>query len=381
MSLALAFALLSAALAPAQDAPAYQPQGQDERGLWMQMDEEERRIRASNFVIRDAALNEYVRGVLCRTVGPRCREVRLYLMRTPYFNAAMAPNGMMHVWSGLFLRVRDEAQLAAVLDHEFTHYEEQHSLKIFRDIKNKTSTFSFLSVPLAIFTGGLGATAAQAALFASITGFSRDQELAADAGSVRMLAAAGYDPAAASRVWRQIREERDATAAMRRHKPRGEDAIFGSHPTTAERMATLAQLAQAQARPGAIDLGRERYRAALAPHWASFVDDQIKLNDFGGTELLLNELARDGWTADLLYAKGELYRARGYPADMGDAATAYRAAIAAGNAPAEAHRGLGLALLRKGNTAAGQAALRDYVKAKPDAKDGAMMAQLAGQGS
>jgi predicted Zn-dependent protease len=98
----------------------------------MQADEAERRLKASNFLITDPALNAYVRGVLCREVAERaCGEARIYLTRTPYFNASMMPNGVMQIWSGLLLRVRDEAQLAAVLGHEFVHYRERHGLKQF----------------------------------------------------------------------------------------------------------------------------------------------------------------------------------------------------------------------------------------------------------
>ena len=109
----------------------YQPQGTDERGLWMEMEEAERTLKTSDFVIRDSALNAYVAsGVLCRTVGAeRCKAARVYIVRTPYFNANMAPNGMMQVWSGLLLRTRNEAQLAAVLGHEFAHFEQRHSLQ------------------------------------------------------------------------------------------------------------------------------------------------------------------------------------------------------------------------------------------------------------
>ncbi|MBV5324134.1 MAG: hypothetical protein J0626_02060, partial [Rhodospirillaceae bacterium] len=99
---------------------------------------------------------------------------------------------------------------------------------------------------------------------------------------------------------------------------------------------------------GEAKTNRDAYRAALGGWWASFVDDQVKLNDFGGTELLLAELARDGWTPELRFARGELYRARGTPADLVKAAEFYREAVADPAAPVEAWRGLGLALLRAG---------------------------------
>ena len=114
-------------------AGVYEPQGVDERGQWMLADETERGMRDSHLVIRDAALDAYVRGVFCRTVGEdRCRSVRIYILRIPIFNASMYPNGMMTVWSGLLLRSRNEAELAAVLAHEFAHFERRHTLQAFR---------------------------------------------------------------------------------------------------------------------------------------------------------------------------------------------------------------------------------------------------------
>jgi hypothetical protein len=361
--------------APRPDGPV----DNEERGLWMQADEAERRLKASNFLITDPALNAYVRGVLCREVGERaCGEARIYLTRTPYFNASMMPNGVMQIWSGLLLRVRDEAQLAAVLGHEFVHYRERHGLKQFREIKGKTNAIAFLSVlPFGGLVGaGLGV--AQLGMIGSIFGFSRDQEREADEGSVRMLAESGYDPLAASRIWDQVRLEQEATAAARNTKARGNGGVFATHPAPADRMAVLRALGSALARPTATDLGAARYRAALAPFWTDFIDDQVKLNDFGGTELLLSQLAGEHWTGDLLYARAENHRARGAEGDVAAAAKFYADAIAAGGAPPEARRGLGLCLLRLGKAEEGRAALRDYLAAKPDAKDKAMMTMMAG---
>ena len=122
---ALAFAAPNAAQ-PLELRPTnagYQPKDAVEQGLWLEMDEAEQQMRASKFLIEDPELNAYVKGVLCRAVGTeKCGAARIYLMRTPQFNAAMAPNGMMLVWSGLLLRARNEAELAAVLGHEFVHF-------------------------------------------------------------------------------------------------------------------------------------------------------------------------------------------------------------------------------------------------------------------
>ncbi len=381
----LALLLTSAPLsaeAPVAVNKGYAPADEDERGLWMIVEDEERKLKTSNFVMRDPALNAYVRDVFCRTVGPRCEDVRIYIVRTPYFNASMAPNGMMLVYSGLFLRTRDEAQLAAVIGHEFAHYEGRHSVRLYRDIKKKTNAMAWLSmIPVGGWAVAGAMTAAQIGVIGSIGAFSREMERDADRGSVKMLASAGYDPMAASRIWEQIRAEQDAAAAARGKKSRKDrdGGMFASHPPTAERMAELNALAQAQPTSGKAELRRAEYRATFAPYWASFVDDQIKLNDFGATELLLGELAREGWTGELLFARGELYRSRGRPEDLEKATGFYREAVAQPGVPIEAWRGLGLSLLRSGKQAEGQTALKIYLQRRPDASDRPMIAMLAGE--
>jgi hypothetical protein len=68
--------------------------GKLEQGLWFEMDEQERLLKQSKFLVTDPGLNTYVRQVLCRTVGSdRCPAARIYIVRTPYFNASMAPTG------------------------------------------------------------------------------------------------------------------------------------------------------------------------------------------------------------------------------------------------------------------------------------------------
>jgi hypothetical protein len=369
----------AAAVATPQEAPQsfgalYQPQDKDERGLWMRADEEERDLKNSNFVMHDPALNAYIHQVFCRTVGPDCNTLRLYIVRTPYFNATTAPNGMIQIWSGLFLRTRNEAQLAAVLAHEYVHYRDRHMIQLWRQLKAKSGSATFFAM-----FGLIGALIAIGQL-ASLFSFSREMEASADNGSVDLLVKAGYDPNAAYGFWEQIRAEADATAVARNTKSRKDKngGMFATHPTSADRITALHDCitkAKLSATPG---LGAAEYRAAMEPYWATFIDDQIKMNDFGGSEFLIGYLAKDGWTADLSYARGELYRARGLPADLTAAAGFYRQALTSPDAPPEAWRGLGLSLLRSGGTAEGQDALKHYLALVPNATDKPMIAMLAG---
>lgn len=358
-----------AMLTPYSD--AYMPQGVDERGLWMELDEEERRLRDSRFVIRDTELNNYLRSVLCRTVGDaRCRNVRLYVMRIPQFNATMAPNGMMMIWSGLLLRVRNEAELGAVLGHEFGHFELRHSLQGFKQQRTATDFLTWAAI-LAPNNGSL-----QTGIAGSVFAFNRAQEKEADMQGLKYLAASTYPSSAAAKVWERLMAEQDATADGRKRKAKHSysSGFFATHPSELAR-ATYLKAASATIGDDGDD-GEAGYRATIAKLLPAFLEDQIKLNDFGGSEYLLQMLADGTWTADLLYARAELYRQRGNPRDLVSATQFYQDAIAKGCANSEVYRGLGLAFIRSQQIENGQAALRRYLTLTPDAKDAPIIAAL-----
>ena len=68
----------------------------------------------------------------------------------------------------------------------------------------------------------------------SLFAYSREMEREADVASLPMLAKAGYDPCAASRIWAQMLAEEDATAAVRKRKMPAEGGMFATHPTSIE---------------------------------------------------------------------------------------------------------------------------------------------------
>lgn len=356
---------------------AYAPTNADERGAWMEADEFERKLRDSRSVIRDPALNAYVRGVLCRTVGAdRCGAVRIYIQRVPAFNATMMANGAMTVWSGLLLRVRNEAELGAVLGHEFGHFELRHTLNGFRNRRGATNLIAWASILAP--TAGL---ALQLDAIGGVFAFDRAQEREADLIGFRYLADCPYPSAAAADVWDRLMGETDATALGRRRKAHQHytAGFFATHPTNLERATYLRSAAVQAADTDAPAV--DGHAAAMAAWLPEFLTDQIKLNDFGGTEYLLAGLAATpaGWTAPLSFARGELYRERGNPRDLVSAAQFYREVIATGHAMPEAHRGLGLALLRGQEEAGGRAALATYLRLKPEASDAALISTLLSQ--
>jgi hypothetical protein len=350
---------------------AYAPTTVDERGIWMLADEDERRLQDSPSRIKDPELNAYVRNVLCRTVGEdRCKSVRIYIQQVPFFNATMSPNGTMTVWSGLLLRVRNEAELGSILGHEFGHFELRHQLRSFRNRRTGSDIMAWASV-LVRNSGDIRYNA-----WGQIYAFDRAQERDADLIGFQYLAGSQYPSSAAADVWDHAMLESDASAVGRRGSARHKyvAGIFATHPTDLARATYLrtASIEAADVKPAIVD----RHRAAMAKWLPIFLNDQIKLNDFGGSEYVIGCLAEGGWSGALLFARGELYRERGNPRDLVSATQFYQEAIAKGDAPPEAYRGLGLSLLRSQQIAEGQAALATYLRLKPDAADAALLSTL-----
>ncbi len=356
---------------------SYQPQGVDELGMWREDDESERALTASPLVIRDAALNSYVRGVLCATIGAeRCKSVRTYILRVPIFNASMSPNGTMRIYSGLLLRARSEAELAAVLGHEFGHFEQRHTLQRFKAARTGSDMLSWA----AVLTSMAGTRQAhdsfqtmQVTVLGGLMRFNRDHEREADLLGLGYLNAGSLRPHSASRMWRNLILETEASSAARGLKKPDfkRVAFFASHPPEGERVDYLYALAAPDGE-GRED-GAERYAAAMAPWTGMFLDDQVALNDFGGSDFLITRLAENGWTADLWRARGDLFRQRGHPRDLMNAADYYGKAVALAPDLAVAQRGLGLSLVKTGRVAEGRAALERYLALAPKAQDAEMM--------
>ncbi|MBA3678539.1 MAG: M48 family metalloprotease [Sphingosinicella sp.] len=386
MALCAVLTLTSPALAATKTKPApppppyvgvYQPQGVDELGIWREDDESEQKLANSPVAIQDEALTAYVKSVLCTAVGfDRCNATRVYIVREPSFNATMSPNGTMRVYSGLLLRVRSEAELASVLGHEFGHFEKRHTLASFKAHRKGTDFLSWASV-LASMSNSAGVhrnfADLEMSVYGSLLRFSRDHEREADLLGIGYLNGSTLRPQAASQIWRNLMAETEASAAARGlKKPRFDRvAFFSSHPPEAERADYLGALAMPEG--DGRDEGSEAYGRALAKWLPVFLNDQIKLNDFGGSEYLINSLAKDGWTAPLWQMRGELFRARGAPRDLAHAADFYLNAITIEPELAEAHRGLGLSLVKTGRTEEGRVALARYLELKPDASDSAMI--------
>lgn len=350
--------------------PGYKPLiGKDEQGLWLQMEDYEKALRNSPLLVRDPVINDYVGEIVCRVAGPYCDDVRVYIVRNPGFNASMAPNGMMQVWTGMLTRVRSKDELATVLGHEVAHYTRSHSISQWRSAKSGMAAGQILSLGLGIATGVLLPVGESLALLTTLS-FSREQEEEADLLGARMMANAELDPHATYRVWNLLIEE-DKRAVDKGDEP---SLLFRTHPKSAERSRVLHEWAVSTYGPATDQLADIAYLELLSGHYRMLMDDQIDTNRYGRTEVLLDRHVALGIDPALTsFYRGEMYRQRGAEGDAILARDAYLASAATGHPIPEAYRNLGYIYTKAGDTSAARDNFRKYLEAAPLADDRAMI--------
>ena len=126
------------------------------------------------------------------------------------------------------------------------------------------------------------------------------------------------------------------------------------------------------------EIGRERYLSTIASIRPMLLDDQVKLNDPGASQYLIETLAQDGWNGLLRFYEGEVWRLRNRHGDDLRAAQSYAAAVAYADAPADAWRWHGISLMKAGRAAEAKTAFTRYLTMKPDASDAAWVRQTIG---
>jgi len=363
--------------------PGYKPTDRDEIGLWQQMGRVEEELSGSNLLIKDPALNSYLQGLIGKVGGPAAKDMRIYLARIPEFNAVMFPTGFTVIFSGLLLRMRNEAQLAGVIAHESGHFLRKHQIRQWRDMRTKTDVFAVLAMGAGVAGGAAGvytgdlARLAELGTILSLFRYNRTLEAEADAMGVRLLAAAGYAPNAMAETWDQLIRELDTSAKYRRKKRDRGYSLFATHPAPESRMADLRLSARDVTVPGRVyDDGRGRYLQAIAPIRAMLLDDQVKLNDPGASQTIIETLAIDGWNGLLRFHEAEIWRLRNRAGDDTRAASGYAAAVGYGDAPPDAWRWHGVMLQKAGRAAEAKVAYSRYLAMAPNAPDAPYIRQL-----
>ncbi|MBP7148169.1 MAG: M48 family metalloprotease [Acidobacteria bacterium] len=278
---------------------AFKP-ANDEQQLWQAARDEERKLLSKARTYNDPLLADYLEGVVARvnTAGMAANpqiSYRVTVLEDPALNAFAYPTGSLFVHTGLLARMENEDQLATVLGHEMTHVENRHMLRYQRAARNRAIGWTIAAMAAAVVLAGEAADEAhegnwgkaaridvvsdiliglglQLAFLASVNGYGRDLEREADEGGMEKLAAAGYDPNEAPKVYEILQQ--DAGDA-----PKLEAFFFGSHPQLAQRIeATTAWASTHPRRIGEATIDKRDFERRMRP----VIRDDARLNIAAG---------------------------------------------------------------------------------------------------
>lgn len=360
----------------------YQPDTSGaEGGLWLIMKDAEEALKNSPSRINDPELDTYLYDLICKLTPEYCPDMRVYVIRRPHFNATMAPNGMMQVWTGLLLRAKNEAQLSAVLGHEIGHYLKRHSIKRFDDMKFKTSFFSFLTVGIAgaVASGNVNPNAgrsvldvSQIAMYASIFAYSRAHESEADKYGIQLIADAGMKTAEAAKLWESLTAE-FAAANYKKPVP---SLFFSTHPASEDRIRILNAYSRilSSRTDKEESLGLQSYQERISPHMKTLLSDELNLHQFGQSEYLFQSLLADGISPGLVnYYLGELHRIRNEEGDLAIAKQYYEEAKKHEDHDPELYRSLGILYMKEKSYTLAQSQFSEYLAQLPEASDREMI--------
>ena len=142
--------MLAALLLPvsvqAKTRPAYEiptlPEKEDEESLWESASKHEMRLRNSGTVFRDREIEAYLESLADRLIGDRLDhlgiELDFMLVAEPTLNGWVYPYGTVGLHTGLLVRMDNEAQLAAIVAHEVSHFMQRHTYREMLDGKKQS---------------------------------------------------------------------------------------------------------------------------------------------------------------------------------------------------------------------------------------------------
>ena len=209
----------------------------------------------------------YVRSVGSRitaqtNIAGGANAFRITTLNSPVMNAFAVPGGYLYITRQLLALMNDEAELASVLGHEAGHIAARHSRE-----RRRTSILSQLGAVLVGAVTGSGQIAQIAGQAGQVwaLSYSRNQEFEADQLGVRYMAAAGYDPNAATTMLASLGAWSNLEARFqgRDGEQRSTPSWARTHPLSEDRVRRATRHAQATRRAGTGLRNRDQHLSAI----------------------------------------------------------------------------------------------------------------------
>ena len=364
---------------PINEIPDQVPETEEEQGVWQVGLAHQEKVRGSEDLVNNDELERYLEGIMARLMGSMVEEIGLevdvLVFKDPTVNAWAYPNGTVAVQTGLLAAVENEAQLAAIMGHEVSHFLNRHA---YIQIKSKQtqsligkSLGALATVAVASQTGTVDTALLDSGQIWTdlvTSGYSRKLETAADSQGLELMIAAGYPPEQAIPAFESMRIADDDVVSV--------DKMWSSHPDIDARKKNLAkQIKKSKVKPGSEGLDATAYLRAVRLAALSNSQLQIQNRQF---ELAIARLEKYTQTLDDdptgHYLLAEAYRQQSPEGNFEKRIAAYEQTIELHSDLAEAYRELGLTYRQIGEKDEAEQALTQYLTLAPTAADAPIIA-------
>jgi predicted Zn-dependent protease len=207
-----------------------------------------------------AYLNRIVNTITINSPRPEIYNgYHLNILDSDEINAFATPGGHIFITRGLIACTDSEDALAGVIAHEVGHILLQHSLEAIKKSRNNQAFMTAL-----VATGGAATNTDVKQLTevfnASIgevlntmlnSGFSRDQEFAADSAALELMAGSGYEPTCLIDMLHSLEKNQAGHAG----------GFNKTHPTPGQRIASAEKSVSQYTVPDTTSFRQARYKA------------------------------------------------------------------------------------------------------------------------
>ena len=202
-------------------------------------EEEWQKVQATHKPCSQLALREIVehtgRKLTAEADDAQHPQWTYHLFQGLEANAFCLPTGQVCLYEGLFLHLRNEAELAAVMGHEISHVLAHHGAERLSQARMVEAGKVLLATALnqvhadhediwlAAYTG--------MARYGILYPYSRHHEIMADRMALLLMARAGYDPNAAIEFWTRFAHSNPGAQGLGR--------FLSTHPSTPARIEAM----------------------------------------------------------------------------------------------------------------------------------------------
>jgi predicted Zn-dependent protease len=221
--------------------------------------ENQRILGAYGGVYENAKLQVMVDRLVARLVAASERpdlKYKVTILNSPAINAFALPNGQLYVTRGLLALANDESELGSVLAHEMGHVIARHAQ--LREEKVRDAEIASRTLSEVVNDPQMSALALAKSKLA-LASFSREQEFEADGIGVGIIARAGLDPYAASRMLADMQRNADLASGRNEHTI----DFLSNHPSTPQRIRNVITDARKLSGPGIGRRDRKLYLGDL----------------------------------------------------------------------------------------------------------------------